>query len=92
MFENRVLRRICGPRRNEETGDFSRLLNEMLNNLYSSPNIVWVMKSKNEMGSECSACGRQDRNRVLWGDLKGKVHFEELDADRRIMLKRDFKW
>ena len=44
MFENRVLRRIFGPKRDEVTGEWRKLHNEKLNNLYSSPNIVWVIK------------------------------------------------
>jgi len=44
VFENKVLRRIFGPRRDEVTGDWSRLHNEELNDLYSSPNIVRVIK------------------------------------------------
>ena len=46
MFENKVLRRICGPRRDEVTGEWRRLHNEELNDLYSSPNIVRMIKSR----------------------------------------------
>jgi len=46
VFENRVLRRIFGPKRDEVTGEWRKLHNEELNNLYSSPNIVQVMKSR----------------------------------------------
>jgi len=46
MFENRVLRRLFGPRRDEVTGEWRRLHNEELNDLYSSPNIVRVIKSR----------------------------------------------
>ena len=46
MFENRVLRRIFGPKRDEVTGEWRKLHNEELNVLYSSPNIVWVTKSR----------------------------------------------
>ena len=46
VFENMVLRRIFGPRRDEVTGEWRRLHNEELNDLYSSPNIVWVIKSR----------------------------------------------
>jgi len=46
VFENMVLRRIFGPRREEVTGDWRRLHNEELNDLYSSPNIVRVTKSR----------------------------------------------
>jgi len=46
VFENMVLRRIFGTRRDEFTGEWKRLHNEELNDLYSSPNIVWVIKSR----------------------------------------------
>ena len=46
VFENKVLRRIFGPRRDEVTGEWSRLHNEELNDLYCSPNNVWVIKSR----------------------------------------------
>ena len=46
MFENMVLRRIFGPRRDEVTGEWRRLHNEELNDLYFSPNIVRVIKSR----------------------------------------------
>jgi hypothetical protein len=40
VFENRVLRRIFGPKRNEVTGSWRKLLNEGLHNLYSSGSII----------------------------------------------------
>ena len=46
VFENMVLRRIFGPKRDEVTGECRRLHNEELNDLYSSPNIVRVIKSR----------------------------------------------
>jgi hypothetical protein len=46
VFENRVLRRIFGPKRDEATGKWRRLHNEELNDLYSSPNIIRVIKSR----------------------------------------------
>jgi hypothetical protein len=46
VFEKRVLRRIFGPKRDEVTGEWRKLHNEELNNLYSSPNIVLVIKSR----------------------------------------------
>ena len=46
VFEYMVLRRIFGPRRDEVTGEWRRLHNEELNDLYSTPNIVRVIKSR----------------------------------------------
>jgi len=46
VFENRVLRRVFGPRRDEVTREWRKLHNEELNDLYSSPNIFRVMKSR----------------------------------------------
>ena len=45
VFENRVVRKVYGPKRDEVTGEWRRLHNEELNDLYSLPNIVWVVKS-----------------------------------------------
>ena len=71
MFENKVLRRIFGPRRDEVTGDWRRLRNEELNDVYSSSNIVWVIKSRRmrwagPMGEE------RGMYRVLVGKPEGK--------------------
>jgi len=46
LSENRVLRRIFGPKREEVTGEWRKLHNKELNNLYSLPNIVRVIKSR----------------------------------------------
>jgi hypothetical protein len=46
VFENRVLRRIFGPKRDKVTGEWSKLHHEELNNLYSLPNIVRVIKPR----------------------------------------------
>jgi len=60
-FENRMLRRIFGPKRDKVTGEWRKLHKEELNNLHS-PNIVWVIKSrKNDMGRACSTYGGEER-------------------------------
>jgi hypothetical protein len=46
MVENRVLRRIFGPKRDEVTGEWRKLYNEELRDLYSSPNIIRIIKSR----------------------------------------------
>jgi hypothetical protein len=46
VFENRVLRRILSPKRDELTGDWRKLHNEELHNLYSSPSIIRMIKSR----------------------------------------------
>ena len=80
MFENMVLRRIFGPRRDEVTVEWRRLHNEELNDLYCSPNIVRVIKSRRmrwaghvaRMGEERECIGSWWENRregEHWGDL-----------------------
>ena len=54
MFKNRVLRSIFGPKRDEATGGWRKLPNEELNELYTSPNIIRVIKSR----------------RMRWGEKK----------------------
>ena len=74
MFENMVLRRIFGPRRDEVTGEWRRLHNEKLNDLYSSTNVLRVIKSRRmrwsghvaRMGVERGVC------RVLVGKPEWK--------------------
>ena len=46
VFENGVLRRVFGPKRDEVTGEWRELHNEELSDLYPLPNIVWVVKSR----------------------------------------------
>jgi hypothetical protein len=46
VFENRVLRRIFGPKRDEVTGERRKLHNEELRDLYSSPSIIRIIKSR----------------------------------------------
>jgi hypothetical protein len=51
VFENNVLRRIFGLKRDDITGEMRRLHNEELNDLYSSPNIIRVIKSRRMRGA-----------------------------------------
>ena len=56
VFENRVLRRIFGAERDEVTGEWGKLHNEELNDLYCSPNIVRVIKSRRMRRAGHVAC------------------------------------
>ena len=88
MFENKVLRRIFGPRRDEVTVDWRRLHNEELNDLYCSPNIVRVIKSRRirwaghvaRMG-EKRGCGGS-----YWGNRREIDHWGNLGVDEWIIL------
>ena len=73
VFENGVLRRIFGPRRDEVTGEWRQLPKEELNDLYSSPNIVLVIKSRIRWAGHVARMGdRRSVYRVLVGKLEGK--------------------
>jgi len=74
VFENMVLRRIFGPRRNEVTGKWRNLHNEELNDLNSSPNIVQVIKSRRMrwVGHVARMDGERGLYRLLVGKLDGR--------------------
>ena len=74
VFENMLLRRIFGPRRDEVMGEWRRLHYEELNDLYSSPNIVWVIKSRRRRGAGHVARMGEERGvyRVLLGKPEGR--------------------
>ena len=83
-----VLRRIFGPRRDEITGECRRLHNEELDDLYTSPNIVRVIKSRRmrwsghveRMGGEMGCIGS------WWGNRREGEHWGDLGADGWIIL------
>ena len=74
MFENRVLRRMFGPRRDEVTGEWRKLHNEELNDLYCSPNIVRMIKLRRMrwVGHVARMGERRGLYRVLVGKPEGK--------------------
>ena len=74
MFENRVLRRVFGPKRDEVTGEWRKLHNEELGDLYSLPNIVRVVKSRRMIWEGHVARMGEGRgvHRVLVGKHEGK--------------------
>jgi hypothetical protein len=72
VFENRVLRRRFGPKRDEVTGESRKLRNEELHYLYSSPSIIRIIKSR-RMRWECSTNeGKNERMYVIGGNSRGK--------------------
>ena len=74
VFENMVLRRIFGPRKDEVTGEWRRLHNEELNDLYCSPNILRVIKSRRMRWAGHVACIGEERGvyRILVGKWEGR--------------------
>jgi hypothetical protein len=74
VFENRVLRRVFGPKRDEVSREWRKLHNEELNNLYSLPNIVRVVKLRRMRWAGHVARMGEDRgvHRVLVGNPAGK--------------------
>jgi hypothetical protein len=74
VLENRVLRRIIGPKRDEVTGGWRKLHNEELHNLYSSPSIIRIIKSKRMRWAEHVARMGEKKNvyRLMVGKPEGK--------------------
>jgi hypothetical protein len=62
VFENRVLKRIFGPKRNEVTGQWRKIHSEELNDPYSSTNTVWVIKSRSMRWAGHVACMGEGRH------------------------------
>jgi hypothetical protein len=89
VFENRVLRRIFGPKRDEATGEWRRLHNEELNDLYSSPNIIRLIKSRimKWAGHIARMVEKEVHTGFWWGDLRECDHLGDPGVDGRIILK-----
>ena len=66
VFENRVLRRIFGPNKDKVTGEWRKLHNEELNDLYCSTNIFRVIKSRMGWAGHAERMGRGEVHRGFW--------------------------
>jgi hypothetical protein len=81
VFENRVLRRIFGPKRDEATREWRRLHNEELNDLYSPPNTIGIMKSRRMRWAGHVACmGTREVHTEFWLETWGKATIWETQA------------
>jgi hypothetical protein len=95
VFLNLVLRRIFAPKRDEVTGEWRKLHNEELNDLYCSPNIVRVVKSRimRWEGHEALMGRGEACTGFWWGNLRERDHWGYPGADGRIILRWIFrKW
>jgi hypothetical protein len=74
MFENRVLMRIFGPKRDEVTGEWRKLHNEELHDLYSSPSIIRIMKVRRMIwaGHVARMGAKRNAYRLLVGKPEGR--------------------
>jgi hypothetical protein len=88
VLENGVLRRIFEPKRVEATGEWRKLHNEELNDLYSLPNIVRVVKSRRMRwaGNVVRMGEERGVHRVLVGRQRERGHSGDPDIDGRIIL------
>jgi hypothetical protein len=89
VFENRVPRRIFGPKRGEVTGEWRKLYNEELNDLYCSPNITLVIKSRRlRWAGHVTRMGRGEMHTGFWwGNLRERDNFEDPGIDWVIILR-----
>jgi hypothetical protein len=95
VFENSALRIIFGPNRNQVTREWRKLHNEELNYVYSSPKIVWVIKSRimRWTGHVARTGKRRSVHRVLVGKLRERDHLGDQGVDGSIRLRWIFrKW
>jgi hypothetical protein len=92
VFENKVLRMIFGPKRDEVTGGWKKLHNEELRDLYSLPNIIRIIKSKRMRWAAHVARMEEKRNayRLLMGCQKERDHSEAQDVGGWIILRLIF--
>jgi hypothetical protein len=93
MCENRALRRIFGSKREEVTGEWRKLHNEELRDLYSSPTIVRVIKSRRmRWAGHVARLGRgQACTMFLWGDLRERDHWGEPGVDGKVISRWIFR-
>jgi hypothetical protein len=93
VFKNRVLRIIFGPKRDEVTGEWKKLHNEELNDLYCSPNIVRVIKLRRMGWAGYVVCMRRGEAYVgfWWGNLKERIHLGDPGIEGRIVLRWIFR-
>jgi hypothetical protein len=90
VFENRVLRRVLGPKRGDVTREWRKLHNEELNDLYSSHTIFRVITSR-RMRLAVNVARMRERTEdayigFWWGNLREREHLEEPGIDERIIL------
>jgi hypothetical protein len=98
VFENRVLRRVFGPKRDEVTGECRKLHNDELHKLYSPPNIVRVIKSRMRWAGHVARMGRGETcTGFWWGNLRERGRprrrwEDDIKMDLQEMVRGGMDW
>jgi hypothetical protein len=88
VFENRVLRKIFEPRRDEVAGGWRKLHNELLHNLHSYPSIIIIVKLRRmSLAGHVARMRRGGMCIYWWERQKDRDHYEDQDVGWRVILR-----
>jgi hypothetical protein len=92
ILENMAVRRIFGPKKDEVTGEWGKLRNEELNDLYSSSNLIRMLKSRMLWARHVARMWERKGHKAFWrGNLRERDHLQDPGVDEWIILRWIFR-